>query len=487
MTSKTEGFGLCLSKIERDRLWSQLADSIEGYLGRVDSLAVPQRATREAVRELLDGEDFARARDPSEVVRWAAKALEDFQLHTSHPAYYGVFNPQPSTMSVAAEALAAAFNPQLASSASSLFCIEVEDRLVDFFADAFGFETDRREGIFTSGGTEANHTSLLAALNRALPEWRERGLSASPKPLCLYATEEAHHSILRSARAVGLGTDSVRILPVDAELRLDLGAFRAQLGRDQEAGYKPFYVVGTLGSTSAGVVDPLEGLAQVAGEENLWFHVDAAWGGAACLLPEFEALVRGVERADSVTLDPHKWLSISMGCGVYLSRHPGSLRETFGLEPSVYMPDETYGRPTTEPYRQSMQWSRRFLGLRLWMTLMVHGLEGYREVLRHQVRMGEELRRKLEASAWELVNSTPLPVVCFRPPGVRARSEEASVLSEIMARVHATGRTWLTNTRLRFQDQPVLRAGISNFATQPEHLDVLVECLNQARQEVLGG
>lgn len=471
-----DGFGLLLSRDDRARVWDALRDEVEAYLSQVEDLPVPQRATRRAVRDRLDAVDLEGPRDPAEVVRWAAGCLRDFQLHTTHPAYYGVFNPNPSSMSLPAEALAAAFNPQLASSASSMFCIEVEDYLVRLLGGAFGYASAETEGVFTSGGTEANYTALLAALAAGVEGWRARGLRALEAWPRIYCTAESHHSFRRAARVAGLGTDAVVEVAVTPGLTMDVGALRAAIAADRAAGEAPRMVVGTLGTTSAGVIDPLDELAEVAAAEGLWFHVDGAWGGAAALLPEFAGALAGLARADSVTLDPHKWLSVAMGCGMYVTRHRGSLRRTFGLERSVYMPDETYAEATTEPYRETMQWSRRFTGLKLWMTVMTHGLAGYRGVLRHQVAMGEYLKGRLRVTGWEVLNDTPLPVACFRPAG-----EPDADIPALLAAVNAAGDTWITDTVLRYDGAKCLRVGISNFATQREHVDVVVARLAAAR------
>ncbi len=473
-----EGFGLALSRAKRNKVWSTLKEEVEVYLAGVEARKVPQQATREAVLESLASLDLNTPMEPSEVVSWTAQKLSEYQLHTTHPAYYGVFNPNPSTMSMPAEALTAVFNPQLASSASSMFCIEAEDYLIRLVADWFGFPEGQVEGIFTSGGTEANYSALLCALATHLEGWRENGLRGVQAWPRVYCTEESHHSTLRALRVAGLGTNALRVIPVHKNLKMNVQVLQSTIQEDRKAGETPLMIVGTLGTTSAGVVDSLEGLAEVAHAEKLWFHVDAAWGGAAALLPEFEELLAGLSRADSVTLDPHKWLSVSMGCGMFVTQKPGVLRETFGLEQSVYMPEETFTQSTTEPYRESLQWSRRFLGLRLLMTLMTHGLDGYREVLRHQVKMGEYLKEKLVANGWTLVNETPLPVACF--------TQEDVPLPEVLAHVNGTGETWLTDTVLRFSNERCLRIGISNFATQEEHIDLIVQKLNEAREAVRG-
>jgi glutamate/tyrosine decarboxylase-like PLP-dependent enzyme len=197
------------------------------------------------------------------------------------------------------------------------------------------------------------------------------------------------------------------------------------------------------------------------------------------LVKELASLLAGVDKSDSIAFDPHKWLSVPMGCGMYLSRHRGSLRKTFDVEDAFYMPRSSHNGTTTEPFRQSLQWSRRFMGLKLFMTLATHGEGGYQEVLRHQIAMGDYLRRELRNSNWRLKNSTPLPVVCF--------SDEAAtqVCPELILRqVIATKKAFLTTTKLGPVRESVLRAGIPSYLTRKNHVDELVALLNEARKEI---
>ena len=461
-----EGFGLLLPRATREALWMRLGERIEAYTKAAPGLRVAPGEVSEAIAASLAPYDFQTPRDPVAVLDEAATLLERFLLHTSHPAYFGVFNPQAATMGIAADALVAAFNPQLASSASAPWCIAVEDHLLQFFGQRFGYATSA--GTFTSGGSTANLTALLCALTAKVPGFGEDGL-AGARPV-VYTSTETHHSALRAARLCGLGTSAVVELPVDAALQLDVAALRQRVAADRAAGKQPLMLVATLGSTSAGVFDDVAALAEVAEAEDLWLHADAAWGGAAILLPEQRALFAGVERTDSLTLDAHKWLSVPMGAGMFLTRHPGVLEATFRVDRSPYMPGHTYDAHGTEPYKQSLEWSRRFTGLKLFMALATHGEEGYRTVLRHQIAMGAHMRAALQADGWQLVNATPLPVVCFVDP---ARPD---LDTEALARaIGASGESWLTPTKLA--GRPVLRAGIPNFATRPERVDALVSLL----------
>lgn len=472
-----DGFGLILPKSVRLKLWQTVSASTEAYLKSVDSLPVAPGDPGQELQGLLNAYDFKTPRDPEAVVAATADLLSRFLLHTSHPVYFGVFNPASATMGIVADALAAAFNPQLASTASGRVCIEIENLLLRYFGEKFGYPREVVHGTFTSGGTAANHTALLCALSAKLPGFGAEGLG-SARPV-IYVSKETHHSILRAARLCGLGTSAVVELPVDADLRLGVAELKDRISRDRREGKRPLFLVATMGTTSSGAFDDAAALADVAAREDLWLHADAAWGGAAILLPEHRGLFAGVERADSITLDAHKWLSVPMGAGMFFTRHPRVLEAAFQVDPSPYMPPGTHQSAETEPYKQSMEWSRRFIGLKLFMTLAVHGEGGYQDVLRHQVAMGDYLRGRLLASSWRVVNRTSLPVVCF----VDEKHSDWEV--ELFARkVAETGKAWITTTKLQHTGQSVLRAGIANFMTQKEHIDTLVETLDRVRADL---
>src|SRR3954447_21840060 len=472
---------LMLDAETRGELWRRLVEAIESYLNGVGEARVAPALDVEAIRGALAPFDFERPRDPLEALDFAVESLWKWQVHTPHPRYFGLFNPAPTTMGIAGDALVAAFNPQLAAWSHSPLAVEIEQHLVRALGGRFGFDPARVEGNFTSGGAEANHTALLTALTRAFPEIGRRGMLALRSQPVLYVSPEAHHSFLKAARLSGIGTEAVREVRVDSSLRMIPEDLAARIEEDRSAGHTPFLVVATVGSTSAGAIDPLAEVAQVADEAGgLWLHLDAAWGGAAALVPELRPVLDGAARADSITFDAHKWLSIPMGAGIYLTRHPGTLERTFRVA-ARYMPREGSVLPVADPYAHSMQWSRRFIGLKLFLSLAVAGWQGYEEAIRRQTEMGDLLRERLRGAGWTIVNDTPLPVVCFVDAGKEGRS--AAFLEAVAAHVVGLGEAWISTVSLG-EAGPALRACITNYRTGPEDLDALVAALGRARREV---
>jgi glutamate/tyrosine decarboxylase-like PLP-dependent enzyme len=403
-------------------------------------------------------------------------------VHTSHPRYFGLFNPAPTTASIAADTLVAAFNPQMAAWSHNPFAAEVERHLVRAFGERFGYQIEETDGTFCSGGAEANHTALLTALVQHFPAFAREGLRALPAQPVFYVSSQSHHSFLKAARLCGLGTDAVREVEVNEDSAMDAERLASAIKLDRaSSSLEPFMIVGTAGTTSAGVIDPLYAMAEMAHKQKLWFHVDAAWGGAAVLVEELRPFLNGIERADSITFDAHKWLSVPMGAGLYLTRHTQILEQTFSTMAS-YMPRESREFGVHDPYNHSMQWSRRFIGLKVFLSLAVAGWEGYAAAIRHQTAMGALMREELAASNWKVVNRTPLPVACF-VDGTRPEGADATYLEEIAREVVTSGKAWISTTIIE-RERAVLRACVTNYRTQAEDVRALIESLNDARRKV---
>lgn len=463
------------------QLWDRVADIVTGHPRTLETHRVAPRLDPEKIRGLLDRCDFDRPMAPDAALELVTGAMLEHQVHVPHPRYFGLYNPAPAPMSIVADTLVAAFNPNMAAWSHSPFANEAEQRVIRDLGERFGYPPGEAFGVFASGGAEANHTALLAALTNAFPAFLEDGLRALPAQPVFYVSSERHHSFLKAARLCGLGNSAVRHLGVNKNLQLDAGELAAAIASDRKAGLAPFLIVATAGTTNAGVIDPIPEMRQIAVQEGLWFHVDAAWAGAVALLPELRHLLNGIEHADSITFDAHKWLSVAMGAGLFLTRHRGILRKTFRT-PNEYMPREAAGMDVIDWYDHSMQWSRRCIGLKVFLSLLVAGWEGYAKGIRHMVAMGDRLREKLQAARWRILNDTPLPVVCFTG-ATAASAMGAERLQAIVQQVLDSGEAWISTTVLGGK-QPAIRACITCFRTGPGDVDRLVEALDSARSAV---
>jgi aromatic-L-amino-acid decarboxylase len=391
-------------------------------------------------------------------------------VHTTHPRYFGLFNPTPAFAGVLADALVAAFNPQLAVTSHAPAAVAIERHVLAFLADCLGLEG--ATGSFTSGGAEANLTAVLVALERHFPEATEQGLTSLRAQPSMYVSTEAHHSFVKAARICGLGHSAVRPVPAGADLALDVDAVRSSIERDGAAGDRPFLVVATAGSTAAGVIDPLPELADLCRELRVDLHVDAAWAGAVGLSPRLRPLLDGIDRADSVTVDAHKWLSAPMGAGVFLTPHAHDLTSTFRVV-ADYMPSAE----ASDPYLASAQWSRRLIGLKVFMSLAAAGRAGYAAQIEHDCRLGDRLRERLRHDEWRIVNETALPLVCFVPDDSAGGAIDR--LTPIARLVEASGAAWISVAQLG--GRHALRVCITSHRTTESDVDALCDLLASAR------
>lgn len=392
-----------------------------------------------------------------------------WHLHVTHPRYFGLFNPSVTLGSIVGDSLAALYNPQLAVWSHSPIANEIERHTLRWLMSQIGLDPEEAHANFTSGGAEANFTATVVALTDRLPGFVQRGLEG--RRVSIYVSEEAHHSFHKTAVMAGLGSDAIRTVAVDGELRLDVDALRRRIEEDRREGWIPALVVGTAGTTSAGAIDPLPEIAALCRDQELWFHVDAAWGGSALLVPELREHLAGVELSDSLTWDAHKWLSVPMGAGMFFTRHREPVLEAFGTRTS-YMPGREEDQ--IDPYASTVQWSRRTIGLKLFLSLATLGLPGYQEMIRHQVAMSRLLADRLRSEGWRVIHESPLAVVCFTHPSL----PDAAAVEELARRIQQQGDCWISATRLA-GEIPALRACVTSFRTDVKDIEALLALLQR--------
>jgi aromatic-L-amino-acid/L-tryptophan decarboxylase len=457
-----------------DPVLQRLAEEIAGYEAAIDELPVTPSVTPAQIRTALSRYDFASPIALDQLISEVADLLRRWSLHVNHPRYFGLFNPTVRRAGVVADALAALYNPQLAAWPHAPIANEIERHVLSAFMRAFGLDPVTGFANFTSGGQEANQTAVTAALTNAFAEFGERGVRAFAGAPVLYVSAEAHHSFVKIAHQSGIGREAVRHVRVDDRLRMDVDELTRQIDADRRQGLVPFLIVGTAGTTAAGAIDPLSALAAVARRERLWFHVDAAWGGAAVLSPTLRQHLVGIDLADSITCDAHKWLSVPVAAGMFFTRHREPILQAFRVEASSYVPPAV--GDTFDPYVTTIQWSRRFIGLKLFMTLAECGWQGMRQLVEHQATMAELLRERLVSSGWRLVNDSPLAVVCFTHTDIESGQVTAS---DVVDRVLKGGQAWISQVRL---SGPVvaLRACITSHRTNRDDIEVLIDELTRA-------
>jgi glutamate/tyrosine decarboxylase-like PLP-dependent enzyme len=471
-----------LDAVSRAALYHDAFSAIEAYRADLSFLPVASGFDPEVQRSSLAAFDFSVAKQPGELVDVIVHGLRTGQTHVSSPRCFGLFVPAPTTMGIIGDLLAAAFNPQLANWSHAPFAVELEAHVLRAIGRRLGFRGISADGTFTTGGAESNHTALLLSLAANVPHFFEGGLASAKKQLKVYAGSEAHHSTLKAVRACGLGTRALRTVPSRRDGRMDPLALREMLAEDIAAGAQPLFVVATAGTTGSGLVDPLDQLACASHDSGAWYHVDAAWGGAAALTADFRQLFKGIECADSVSIDAHKWLSVPMGGGMLLCQRSGILDAAFSVSTS-YMPQKSEDY-RLDPYARSLQWSRRFIGLKVFLTIAAVGWDGLGVAIKRQVLLGDRLRMRLRNAGWQIVNDTPLPVVCFIPPeNIVGPPPCKSVLEALVRDINESGEAWIS-TVVQHDGKTALRACISNFNTSESDVDALVEIMEHRLAEM---
>ncbi len=463
----------------RRRLGYRLIDHVDQYFSSLPERAVQLPAEKRSFPP-LDAPLPEEGADAAQVLEEVAGELVERGFHVPSANYYGLMNCTPTYAAVLAEALVAALNPQLASPAHSQMASAIERQTLRWIGGRVGW-TGAFDGTFTSGGNEANFTGLALAVAHHFPQTVEEGVAAIGAPPVLYTSSEAHHSIDKSVGLLGLGRKALRRIAVTERLQLDPQKLEAAIDADLAAGRKPFCVVATAGTTNSGAVDDLIALADIAQRHNLWLHLDGAYGASAIFSDKHRDAVRGVERCDSVILDPHKWLAMPFATGVILTSRPEALERAFAVR-TPYMPKAS----ELESFKVSAQWSRRMNSLKLYLTLRMHGRKAYEELIDRQFALARRFADWVEkAEAFELAAPLYLPIVNFRvrpawrpsqaDPRPRSEEEIAAANETVVEAVTHDGRRWISSTRVA--GRSVIRMMVISYLTEERHLDDLQAAL----------
>lgn len=430
--------------------------------------AIPNISNSE-IRNSLTKYDFKNRLPLEEITDDVIQLLDKWTLQTNHPMHFGLYQPSVTSSGVVADALAAIYNPQLGAWWFSPAANEIERHTLNHITRKFGFNPDNSFSYYTYGGSESNFTAVLCALTRRFPEYREKGLSALEKQPVIYVSEHAHDSIFKIAHQAGLGRNAVIKIPVDHARKLDVDQMKSRIIRDRQNNLEPFMVIATAGTTAFGEIDPLTEIVSLSKNENLWVHVDGAWGGGFVLSQDTRWLLNGIDEVDSITWDPHKTLPVPTGAGFFLTKDKEVLKRTFSIEAS-YVPDEVEGQ--TDLYKVGLLWSRRFIGLKIFMLLAELGNENLSNLLNHQVEMGDYLRKLLVENGWKIVNQSPLPVICF------THSNDEISMENVLDSILESKQAWIS--KVEYNGESVLRACISSYKTKKRHIEMFLDELNVA-------
>ena len=466
----------------------QLVDQIAAFLESLSQRPVSPAESPVAVREALGAERRLpqEGEDTAVLLSRAADLLFEHSLFNGHPRFFGYITSSPAPLGALGDFLAAMINQNVGAFRLSPLATEIEAQTVRWIAELIGYPTSCG-GLLVSGGNMANFVCFLAA-RAAKATWdvRTKGLAGRPR-LLAYASTETHTWLQKAADLFGFGAEAIRWIPVDAGQRMNPSALEAQIDRDLTNGDLPFFVVGTAGSISTGAVDPLPEIAAICRARKLWFHVDGAYGALAAQAPGAPESLRALNEADSVAVDPHKWLYAPLEAGCVLVRRPDDLLRAFSYHPAYYHFDET----TINYFDQGLQNSRGFRALKVWMALRQVGRIGAIGMIADDMRLSQHLdaivRRHPEFEAF----TQQLSITTFRyvpselKPQIGSRTAEKridEINQALLTRVEKSGEAFLSNAVVNRKF--ALRACIVNFRTSLVDIEALPPLLSRLGKDV---
>ncbi len=465
---------------ERRKLGYRLIDHIDAFYSSLPDRPVQQPDDQRTYGPLDDPMPEEGA-DPAEVLDQICREMVDQGFHVPAANYFGLMNPTPTYMGFLGEALVAGLNPQLATLARSQLASKIEIETLRWIGERVGWPGPFN-GTFTSGGNEANFSGLALALAWKFPDAIDDGIATIGAQPIVYASAESHHSLDKSSGLLGIGRKALRRIAINDQLQMDPAALDSAITSDLRAGRKPFCVVATAGTTSSGIIDDLPAIAEICRRHQLWLHVDGAYGGSLIFSDKHRHLIRGIEEADSITIDPHKWLAVPFAAGVILTCHPEILEPAFAVH-APYMP-KAAGAVLPDNSKISTQWTRRMNAMKLWLTLKVHGRKAYEDHIDRQMILTHSFADWVRSSEpFELAAPMIVPIVNLRAKGIADLQKRAALHCAIVDEVTRDGRRWISETIVN--GESVIRAMVVSYLTEERHLAALQDALVTAARSRL--
>ena len=454
-----------------------LVDQIAEFYESFGQRELMRTVTPDSVRELLGTDELPEGGTATgELFAELAPRLFDYSLHNGHPKFFGYITSSGAPLGALADMLAASVNANLGKWDLAPVACEIEDQAVRWLADLIGYETNG-SGIMVSGGNMANILGFIAARTAKAPwDLRANGNYGDPRRLTAYVSAETHTWVQKAADICGLGADGIRWIETDAEGRMRVDRLREQIVADREADRLPFVVVATAGSVSTGIIDPVRELAAICEDQDLWLHADGAYGAPAAVLPEAPEDLRSLRLADSVALDPHKWLYCPIEAACTITRDPDALSNAFAFYPEYYMLDAE-AEEGINYYQLGMQNSRGFRALKVWLALRAAGRAGYEASIRGDVELAQRLHTLAETHPELSAGSINLSIATFRyvPEGIDETPANEEYLNQVnrdlLAEIQAGGEFYVSNAIV--DGRYLLRACIVNFRTSQADIDAI--------------
>jgi len=466
---------------EFKRVGYQVIDLIAEYLNSLADGPVFRPLPVSLAEKFLTTAAPVDGMDPDSILTEFRETVAPYPFGNGHPRFWGWVNSPPVMIGILAEALATAMNPSCAGGNHA--AIYLERQVLNWFKEMLGFPADSM-GLLVSGGSMASLTALAVARHaKAGFDVRRQGLQGTERKLLLYLSEEGHGCMRKAAELMGLGSEHVRLVAVDDSLRMRVDDLHTRIAADLTDGCQPFAVGASAGTVNTGAIDPLREIAEICRRYRLWFHIDGAYGAPAILTKAYREELAAIALADSVALDPHKWLSIPVEAGVVLVKDAQAMRDTFSLVPPYLRTDGKLagvgGLPWFSEY--GFQQTRGFRALKIWMALKHYGLSGYARMIEEHIALAGYLHRRVTAAPnLEAMAPPGLSIVCFRYVPATSRGDAArldALNKALLERIQLGGRAFLSSTVLRGAFG--LRACIINYQTRRADLDFLVDLVQR--------
>ncbi len=472
-----------MNKEDFRRYGHEFIDWIAGYFDHIEDLPVLAAIEPGELKGNLPATPPQHGEPMDQILTDLDRLIVPALTHWSHPSFFAYFATSTSAPGIFGELLAAAFDNKAMLWRTSPASTELEEVTLDWLRQMMGLDPGMIGIIYDTASVSSMH-AIAAAREGVEQRIREEGMSGRPDlPLLrVYVSEHAHSSIEKAVITLGLGQRGLRKIPVDRAFRMDAKALADAIAEDKRNGYLPFCIVATVGTTSSSSIDPIAEIVPIGEEHAMWLHVDAAYAGSAAIVPEFRHILDGCHRADSLVVNPHKWLFTPFDLSVLYCRHMDLLRRAFSLVPEYLRTPEQEKVRSGSDY--GIQLGRRFRALKLWMVMRYFGHDGLAARIREHCRLARLFASWAdESDEWEVLAPVPLALVCFRARPKDAAPEALDALNEaIMHGVNATGRALLSHTRLN--DKLTLRLSVGNIRTTEEHVRQVWELLNQQLQLV---
>ena len=469
---------------ELRRLGTLAADAVADHRERLTSRAVFGKIGDRA--GVFDEPLPEEGRPFEEVLAFVRENVMPYPMGNSHPRFYGFINATADPVGIVADFLASGMNPNCWGGDHA--ATHVEARVVRWLAEMLGFPPTA-EGILVSGGSMANFTALAVARRAQTPgNVREDGLAGPDRArLTVYASDQVHHCVDKAVDLLGIGMRQLRRIPTDDAFRIRLDLLEQTIAEDRRAGFLPAILVGNAGTVNTGAIDPLGALADIAAREKLWYHVDGAYGALASMVPSLAPLFEGMERGDSIAVDPHKWLYVPYEAGATLVREPGKFAATFRKFPEYLAQDAESPFPGPAWFAErGVELSRGFKALKVWMGLKVHGRRAYAAQIENDVRLAKFLAAEVDRRPdFERLAEPVLSIAAFRyRPADKALPDTAldSINRRIVNRLVGDGTFFLAPTILK--GRTALRVSITNFRTREEDLLALLDEASRIGREL---